>query len=196
VLVVFALASLASAAFTTNLIPALGEREVSPTTAAMLGGLLGAMQLPGRALLMNGTLAASPVRLVLVTLLLQGAGLASIALARSVFVVAVGIMVFAAGAGLTTLVRPHLVQTMFSLEAAGYLNGRLARWQQLARAGGPILVAWLATVVGYGVVFGVLGVLFVVLGLASQKALYGLHPSIEIERCRHDGTSNATTING
>jgi MFS family permease len=53
----FALTSLASAAFATNLVPALGERGVSPATAATLGGLIGVMQLPGRALLMNGILA-------------------------------------------------------------------------------------------------------------------------------------------
>ena len=47
----FALASLASAAFTSNLIPALGERGLSPSHAAMLGGMMGLMQLPGRALL-------------------------------------------------------------------------------------------------------------------------------------------------
>jgi MFS family permease len=43
----FALASLASAAFAVNLVPALGERGVSPANAAMLGGLLGVMCCPG-----------------------------------------------------------------------------------------------------------------------------------------------------
>jgi MFS family permease len=196
VLVAFSLASLASAAFTTNLIAALAERDVSPTTAAMLGGLLGVMQLPGRALLMNGSLAASPARLVFVTFVLQGIGLASIALASSNFVVAGGIIVFAAGAGLTTLVRPHLVQSMCRAEVAGYVNGRLARWQQLARAFGPILIAWLATGVGYGVVFGLLAAVFAVLALASTKVLHGSRSSIVVERSRHDGTANATTIGG
>jgi len=104
--------------------------------------------------------------------------------------------VFAVGAGLTTLVRPHLVQTLCSTEGAGYLNGRLARWQQLARAFGPILVAWLATGVGYGVVFGLLAIFFAVLALASQKVLHGMRPSLVIERSRHDRTANATTIGG
>jgi MFS family permease len=56
----FTFATLASGAFSTNLVPALGERGVAPTSAALLGGLMGAMQLPGRVLLMNGTLAGSP----------------------------------------------------------------------------------------------------------------------------------------
>ncbi len=118
----FALASLASAAFTTNLVPALGERGISPASAAMLGALIGVMQLPGRALLMNGALAGSPSRLLAVSLVLQAAGLGGVALAPSMLVAAGATMVFALGAGLTTLVRPHLVQTMFSSRSGGHLT--------------------------------------------------------------------------
>jgi hypothetical protein len=46
-------------------------------------------------------------------------------------------MVFALGPGLTMLVRPHLIQTMFSRNG-GHLNGRIARRQQLGRAVGPL----------------------------------------------------------
>jgi len=80
-------------------------------------------------------------------------------------------MVFALGAGLTTLVRPHLVQTMFCSRSAGHLNGRIARQQQLARAAGPLAVAWLAGSVGYGTVFMVIGGTFAVMALATQAAL-------------------------
>jgi MFS family permease len=168
VLLVFSLASLASAAFMANLVPALGERHVSPTAAAVLGGLLGVMQLPGRALLMNGRLGASPFRLLVISLALQAAGLATLAAAPSVAVVALGITVFATGAGLTTLVRPHLVQTAFKMDKAGYLNGRLAQSQQVARAAGPIAAAWLAGTAGYAAVLGLLAALFAVLALVSQ----------------------------
>jgi MFS family permease len=171
VLVAFSLASFASAAFTANLVPALGEQKISPTTAAVFGGLLGIMQLPGRVLLMHGTLATSPARLVVISLLLQGVGLAAVALAPSVFMVAGGIAVFAIGAGVGTLVRPHLVQTVYGTDAAGSLNGRVALAQQLSRASGPILAALSATALGYATVFGFLAVVLAIAALASQRAL-------------------------
>jgi MFS family permease len=169
VLVVFSGASLASAAFTTTLVPAFVDRDLSPTTAAMLGGLMGLMQLPGRALLMRGSLAASPSQLLIGSLLLQAAGLAALVGARSVLPVAGGVAVFAAGAGLATLVRPHLVQTIFGMERAGHLNGRLARWQQLARAAGPVLAVGLAGRVGYGALFGLLATMFAALAVTSRS---------------------------
>ena len=167
----FTLVSLASAAFVTNLIPALGERGVSPARAAMLGGLIGIMQLPGRALLMRGGHAGSPAQLAALSFVLQAAGLGGIAFAPSTALIAAATMVFALGAGLTTLVRPHLVQTMFSRESGGYLNGRIARHQQLARAAGPVAVAWLAGLLGYATVFAALAGTFAVVALASQGVL-------------------------
>ena len=160
----FALASLASAAFTANLVPALGERGLSPQHAALLGGVMGLMQLPGRALLMNGAFAASPWTLLTGSLALHALGLASIALVPSTTAVVAGAMVFALGAGLTTLVRPHLVQTLFS-SGVGHLNGRIARQQQLARALGPLAVAWAASNVSYANVFVLMGVTFVLTAL-------------------------------
>jgi MFS family permease len=169
----FAMASFASAAFTANLVPALGERGIAPSTAAMLGGSIGVMQLPGRAVLMSGAFAASSSRLLAISLALQAAGLGVVALSRSVLVAAAGIMVFALGGGLTTLVRPHLIQALFSNGSGGYLNGRIARHQQLARAAGPLAIAWLAGPVGYATVFAVLAGAFTVVALASQGVLGG-----------------------
>jgi MFS family permease len=188
VVLAFAIASLSSAAFTANLVPALGEQGVSPTGAALFGGLLGVMQLPGRVILMNGSLAGSPARLVLTGLLLQAGGLATVALAPSSLVVAGGVTIFAAGAGLGTLARPHLVQTVYAAAAAGHLNGRVASAQQFARASGPIVAAWLATVVGYRMVFGLLAVTLAAAVLASHQALNRIRPSFTPERSRHDRT--------
>jgi MFS family permease len=170
----FALASLASAGFAANLVPALGERGASTASAAMLGGLMGVMQLPGRALLMNGALSYSPASLVAASLLLHAVGLAAVAFAPTMLVVALGTMAFALGAGLTTLVRPHLIQTMFSSGSGGYLNGRLARHQQLARAVGPLVVAWLGGVVGYASAFTVIAGVFTIFALTSHGVLSGV----------------------
>jgi hypothetical protein len=167
----FAFASFASAGLTANLVPALAERHVSPATTALLGSAFGAMQLPGRLLLSAGALSSAPARLIVVSLVLQAAGLVGVTLASSVPWVAAGLMIFAVGAGLATLARPHFTQTCFGVERSGYLNGRLARWQQLARAAGPIAAAALAAGIGYGAVVGVFGVGFVALAIASYRLL-------------------------
>jgi MFS family permease len=171
----FSVASLASAALAANLVPAMGEHGVTPSKAALLGGLLGVMQLPGRALLMSGTLQASPCGLLTLILVLHACGLGLVAFSGSTLAAAGGMTLFALGAGLTTLVRPHLIQTIFRADQGGYLNGRIARRQQLARASGPILVAWLASVLGYGAVLAGLGATFVILALASWPVLGGLN---------------------
>lgn len=167
----FTLATLASGAFTTNLIPALGERGVAQATAAIVGGLMGAMQLPGRVLLLNGRLTRSPGPLLAISLLLHAAGLGAMAFSLSTWAVAVGAMVFAVGAGITTIVRPYLIQTVFSIERAGHLNGRVARQQQLGRAVGPIVMAFFASRFSYGAVLAALAVAFLIVTLAATTVL-------------------------
>jgi hypothetical protein len=107
------------------------------------------------------------------SLLCYAVGLAAVAAAPSMLVLAFGTMTLALGAGLTPLVRPHLIQTMFSRERGGYLNGRLAKHQQLARAAGPLGVAWLGSGVGYAAAFAMMAVAFTILALASQGVLGG-----------------------
>jgi MFS family permease len=166
VFAVFCLATLGSAALMSNLVPALGERSITPTIAASLGGLLGVMQVPGRAMLMHPAVSATPSRLIAVSLLLQALGALALATAPSVVVVGVAIAIFATGAGLTTLARPHFVQAVFGADGAGAVNGELARAQQLARAVGPSLAAWIAASSSYAVVFVGLGVGLACLTLA------------------------------
>ena len=170
-LAVFSVTSLGSAAFTTTLVPAFVDRDFAPTTAAMLGGALGLMQLPGRLLLMNGTVAASPVTLLVASLLLQSGGLAVLSVARSLSLAAAGVGLFAAGAGLTTIIRPHFVQSVFGIAQAGHLNGVVARSQQLARAAAPVLTVGLASAIGYGTVFALLAAIFVALAVSSHVVL-------------------------
>ena len=162
-LAVFALGSFASAGLTANLVPALAVKQVSASSAALLGGVLGVMQLPGRLLLSMGALSTSAIRLVIVSLLLQAAGFLALSAAASTPLVAAALVVFAMGAGLATLARPYFLQSHFDLQRAGHLNGRLARWQHLARAAGPVAAASAASFVGYGAVVGALGVSFLAL---------------------------------
>ena len=166
-LVAFGLASLSSAAVVAHLVPALAERAVTPTTAAAVGGMFGLLQLPGRALMMQRRFSVSPVPLLAISLGLQAIGLTAWALIPSVLAAMVGIAVFAVGSGLATLVRPYLVYVVFEGFEARYANGRLAQAQQLARAAGPVFVAWVATAISYSMILGVLGAAFAGLAGAS-----------------------------
>jgi hypothetical protein len=166
-LLAFGFASLSSVAVVAHLVPALGERAVTPATAAAFGGMFGLMQLPGRALMMQGRFSSSPFLLLAGSFGLQALGLTVWAVTPSVLSAFVGIALFALGSGLTTLVRPYLVHTVFEGHRTGYMNGRLAQAQQLARAAGPLLVAWAATAVGYSAVLGFLGVAFAALAFFS-----------------------------
>jgi MFS family permease len=166
---IFAVATLASAGFGANLVPALGERGISPSTAAVLGGLFGVMQLPGRAVVMSGAFGATSSRLLTLSLSLCAVGFLTVAFASSTAPAAIGVSVFALGAGLTTLVRPHLVQDMTGAAGGGYLNGRIARQQQLARAAGPLLVAAAAGIASHAAVIAAFAVLFIVCALGWQR---------------------------
>ena len=117
--------------------------------------------------MMHGRFSASPFLLLAGSLGLQALGLTTWALMPSVVSASGGIAVFAVGSGLTTLVRPYLIHTIFEGHETGYLNGRLAQAQQLARAAGPVLAAWAATVVSYSAVLALLGVAFAGLAVSS-----------------------------
>ena len=171
--IVFGLSSLSSAAFIANLVPALGERGLSPTSAALLGGLFGVMQLPGRALMVNRQMNLSAHTVLIVSLVLQAAGLIIVALLPTASAVVVGVMTFAAGSGLTTLARPYLVQSRFALEHTGVVNGRLARAQQLTRAAGPITASTAATLIGHA---SVLALLSVALGVMAWRVAESHRP--------------------
>jgi MFS family permease len=184
-LLAFGFASLSSAAVMANLVPALAERAVTPTMAAAFGGMFGVMQLPGRALMMHGRFSASPFLLLAASLGLQALGLTTWALIPSVMASLVGIGLFAVGSGLTTLVRPFLVHTVFEGHETAYLNGRLAQAQQVARAAGPVLAAWAVTMVSYSAVLALLGVAFGGLAVSSllrttsRRAAGGLLADVE-----------------
>lgn len=185
-LLAFGFASLSSAAVIANLVPALAERAVTPTMAAAFGGMFGVMQLPGRALMMHGRFSASPFLVLAGSLGLQALGLTTWALMPSVVSAFVGLALFAVGSGLTTLVRPYLVHTVFDGHETGYLNGRLAQAQQVARAAGPVLAAWAVTVVSYSAVLALLGVAFGGLAISSllrttsRRAAGGLLSPLEV----------------
>jgi Major Facilitator Superfamily len=152
--VAYGFTSLAATALVTSLVPALVERGYSAPAAAWIAGLIGVMQLPGRTLIFSGHLSAHPAWLLTGSLALQGVGIGVIAAASGAVAVSLGVSAFAIGAGVNTLVRPQLVQVMYGPRHAGYINGILARTQNLARAIGPIVAVALYGAGGYVLVFG------------------------------------------
>ena len=104
-----------------------------------------------------------------VSLVLQAVGLLAFWAAPSVVVTAGGLVIFAGGAGLATLARPHFMQTHFGTHASARLSGRVARWQQVARSAGPIAAAGLAACVGYGPAVGILGASFALLAFGVYR---------------------------
>lgn len=166
---VFAFGSFAGAAIVAHLVPVMVERGVSATTAVLLGGLFGLMQLPGRAMVLHAGFAAAPWTLLAVSLGMQAAGLAMWGLGSGAATIGVGLAVFAMGAGLATLVRPFLIQELYGATHFGYLSGRLSRAQQLARAAGPVFFAVSSAAVTYRAMLLALAATFALLTVASLR---------------------------
>lgn len=158
---VFALSSIVNSALASNIVAALVERRLTPSRAAFIGGMFGVMQLPGRVLMTHKSFTPAPLRLLLVSFALQVVGLVALTAADVQAAMWLGVIVFASGAGLTTLARPYLVLHLYGPDHAGRVNGMIARGQQLARAAGPVSAAALATVTGYSLVFAALAALLV-----------------------------------
>lgn len=158
---IFSLSSVVNSALASNIVAALIERRLTPARAALIGGLFGVMQLPGRLLMTNRSFTPSPLALLLVSFGLQIAGLLALTVDSTQAAMWLGVTVFAGGAGLTTLARPYLVLQTYGAERAGAINGAIARGQQIARAAGPVSAAALASAIGYGKVFAALAALLV-----------------------------------
>jgi MFS family permease len=155
----FSLSSIVNSALASNIVAALIERQLSPSRAAVIGGLFGVMQLPGRLLMTRASFMPSPFALLLASFGLQVVGLAALMAEGCQAAMWTGVTVFACGAGLTTLARPYLVLQAYGAGRAGAANGAIARGQQLARAVGPVSAAALAEGTGYRSVFGLLAIL-------------------------------------
>lgn len=158
---IFAISSIVNSAVASNMIAAMIDRGFAATTAATVAGSFGIMQLPGRLLMTNRAFSPGPIALIAFSFALQVVGLGALMLHGGVAVTA-GIIIFAAGAGLTTLARPYWVLHRFGPERAGQANGIIARAQQIARAAGPVTAAAVAALTGYSLVFAALAAMLLI----------------------------------
>jgi MFS family permease len=164
---IFAISSIVNSALASNMVAALIDRGFAATTAATVAASFGVMQLPGRLLMTSRAFSPGPIALTMFSFAVQIAGL-FLAMLRGEVAVTLAIMIFAAGAGLTTLARPYWVLHQYGPERAGQANGVIARAQQVARAAGPVAAAGLAESTSYNVVFAALIALLLV-AIASAR---------------------------
>jgi hypothetical protein len=193
-LAAFGFSSFAGSGLVANLVAAGLERQLSPAWTATLGGAFGVMQLPGRALLMHGRVPAQPFTLLAVSLGLQAAGLLIWGTLPGAPALAAGLTTFAIGAGLGTLVRPYLVQTMLAGHGAAHVNGRVAQLQQAARAAGPVVLAAGAVHLRYATLVALLGLVYLV--LTSVAVRKGAAPHAPVAASAGDPHPHADETRG
>lgn len=165
---VFSISSIVNSAIAANIVAALIDRQISPARASIIAGMFGVMQLPGRLLMTNPAFTPAPAALLVTSFAVQIGGLLTLML-HGQPASWIGVMLFASGAGLTTLARPYLVLHVYGSARAGLINGVIARGQQLARAAGPVSAAALAGVTGYSAVFAGLSLLLIAATAATPR---------------------------
>ncbi len=153
------------------MVAALIDGGFNATVSASIAGLFGIMQLPGRMLMTTPSFTPSPVRLIVISFAFQIAGLIALAAHTTSFLVS-GVVLFAIGAGLTTLARPYWVLHAYGPDRAGHANGVIARAQQIARAAGPVSAAAAAGLTGYSTVFAALAVSLMATTVLIRSAKY------------------------
>jgi hypothetical protein len=165
----FALHSVASTGATVCLVWHLVERGAALQVAATLAGLAGAAQVPGRLLL--GPLqrvVRADMRLPLLFVVQAGA-LAAMAVASGP-ALALGVFVFGAANGMTTLDRASVVLEWFGQSSFGARSGQIASFALLARAAAPVSVEALHDTTPYAGVFALLAVALVLAGVLALAA--------------------------
>jgi MFS family permease len=147
----FVLSSLAISAVAVHLIPYLVEGGRSASFAAFAAGLMGLMQVPGRAVFALATRFAPHRNEAPAVFLLQGVGLATLAATASAPAVLAGVSLFGMGNGMATLIRATAIADAYGSTSYGAISGVAAGCATGARAVAPVAMAGAyAAVGGYG----------------------------------------------
>ena len=145
----FFLASLAAIAVMVFSIPFLLARGHGAAFAAFAVGLVGLSQIPGRVLF--GPLAARLPRpqAAAAVFLLIAAGVALVVGLDATWAVVTGLVLLGMGNGMATLSRATAIADLYGGQAYGTIGAVAASMSTIARAGGPIAAAILASAAGY-----------------------------------------------
>jgi MFS family permease len=137
----FVLSSFAISAVAVHLIPYLLEGGRSASFAAFAAGLMGLMQVPGR-VVFAAAMRALPRRLEApAVFLLQGIGLALLALTTAAPGAIAAVCLFGIGNGMATLVRATAIADAYGSAFYGSIAGTAATCATAARAVAPVAVA-------------------------------------------------------
>lgn len=148
-----------------HLMSMLQEKQLSAASAALVGAMIGPMQVTGRVLELAfaSRLAASTIGILAMAFLPLSLWLLGVAGVQWPLLVAFAV-IYGIGNGVMTIVRGAIAAELFGREAYGAINGAMAAPVIVAKAAGPLvaalLFAWLG---GYDRTLGVL----VVIGAAS-----------------------------
>ncbi|MCC6454535.1 MAG: MFS transporter [Caldilineaceae bacterium] len=160
--IAFVLTTFSTIAISVHLIPYLITRGVTPATAAQVAGLIGIMQVVGRATItpLDGRLA----HYLLTALIFALQGLAVLALLLPGFgAVLLFVTLFGASTGAATLARPALIAEHYGSKAYGQISGVVATCLTGARALAPV---------GAGALYVAFGSYMpVIVGVAALAAL-------------------------
>jgi MFS family permease len=162
----FSVSTLSAAAAAVHVIPDLLGRGHSLKFASFVLALMGAAQVPGRLLFAPLTRFVSERALAPAVFAAQAIGLICLASAgRSTTSAIVFALLFGAGGGVATLVRSLVVAEWFGLARFGAVSGRIAMFGQFSRAAGPIVVASVAALTSYPIVWTTLAIAASVSGI-------------------------------
>jgi MFS family permease len=164
--VAFCLANGVAFGVHVHLVPILLDRGYAPTLAAVLSGLVGAMQVLGR-LLLGPVMGRLPLRLMtLGVLALQPVALLVLLLVPGAPGVVLFVALFGAAKGCLTLVRPAFVAELYGRTHYASIAGVLAFGATLAQAAAPV---------GAGAAYDAIGgygpILWALVGVSALAAL-------------------------
>jgi cyanate permease len=144
----FILSSAVGVAVGLHFIPYLIEHGYSSTFAASVAGVIGFMQVVGRVFFAPLSRWLRRQWLVAGILLIQAAALLILISLRETVGVIVFVMLFGMTNGVLTLSRAASIADFYGPNAYGTINGVLSLWTTLARAAGPLMLAFLYTSAG------------------------------------------------
>ncbi len=144
----FAFGAFASTSMAVNGLMLLGDRGISITSASIVFASLAPFQVFGRAWFMRrkGQLARHDGSIPFVLL---GAGVLALLAAPQLVALVVFVVLFGAGAGLLTTMRPAVVVARLAPEHAAIQLGAYSFVASLARASAPAVSSWIYVSLGY-----------------------------------------------
>jgi len=144
----FVVGNFATVSITVHLIPYLVDRGYAATSAAMMIGWMGAMQLPGRLFFVPVATWLGPRWVTAAVFATQGAALVQLPFAPALPTLAPFVMMFGAANGMSTLARASSIAQIFGPRHYGAISGAVALGANGARAVGPVGASLMALAMG------------------------------------------------